>query len=97
MNYNHEQYINNTHFSLQHTTLEDSVSPAILLINPQYDSRSASHLDYTKLAQLAVVSKVCSARFNRMRMALLAVLLLASDPHRFNGSEKLMEHTRMLL
>ena len=68
MNYNHEQYINKTHFSLQHTTLEDIVSPAILLINPQYDSRSASHLDYTKRAQLAVVScKMCSARFNRMR------------------------------
>jgi len=55
MNYNHEQYINKTHFSLQHNTLEDIVSLAILL-NPQYDSRSASHLDYTKLAQLAVVS-----------------------------------------
>jgi hypothetical protein len=53
LNYNHEQYRNKTHFSLQHTTLEDSVSPAILLINPHYDSRSASHLDYTKRAQLA--------------------------------------------
>ena len=67
MNYNHEQYIDKAHFSLQHTTLEDIVSPAILY-KKQYDSRSASHLDYTKRAQLAVVScKVCSAPFNRMR------------------------------